>query len=163
MLRSSVKIALCGLICTLALVGCSSTRPLLPGKTSNQNSANIKIKADPYVEYKIRGVIEKSMLLYSINPNKYNINIEIKEYTASVVYTEKQVAKEQARIVAKIEVYDIDYNKLADKNVEAFTTYEVCDELPHAVQASRKQATNTVLDELAYSITMAIMSVLKGK
>jgi hypothetical protein len=147
----------------LVLFGCSSTRILLSGGETSNGSARIRIKSDPYAEYRIRGAIEKSLALYSTNLNRCNINIEIKENTASVVYTEKQVAKEQARIIAKIEIYDENYNKLAAKSVEAFSTYEVCDEFPHAVLASRRQATNTVLDELAHSITMVIVSVLREK
>ncbi len=163
MLRNSFKIAFCGLTILLVVGGCSSTRPLLTESPSAKQLKhnNIKIKADPYVEYKIRCTIEKMLPFYIKNIENYMINIDINENSSSVVYTERQVAKEQLRISAKIEIYDKNYNKIQDKLVDAFSTYEVCDDLPFSVLASKKQARNSILNELANSIALAISSVLK--
>ena len=83
----------------------------------------------------------------------------IKENSSSAVYTQKQVAKEQLRMVASIVVYDREYNELGSRLVDAFSTYEVCDDLPYSVLASKNQAWNTVSQELANSIVMAVVSI----
>lgn len=164
MFRNNLKIAFCGLIILSVFLvgGCSSTRPLLIENSSNERFYNnINIKSDPYAEYRIRSIIEKSLPFYVSNIEKYMINIDVKENSSSVVYTERQVAKEQLRISAKIEIYDKNYNKLSDKLVDAFSTYEVCDDLPFSVLASKKQARDSILNELANSIVLAVASVLK--
>ncbi|MDR0942410.1 MAG: hypothetical protein LBM19_02210 [Holosporales bacterium] len=162
MLRNSLKVAICGLI-ILATGGCSNTRLLLGNSRSldNQGSYDIKIKADPYAEYKIRNIIEKSLPLYGVDLKNYKITIVIVEKNSSVAYTEKEVAKEQVRIAAEIEIYDKEYNKLSEKCLDTFSTYEVCDTLPYSDLASRKQAINAMLNDLGNAITLAIVSEMR--
>ncbi len=161
MLRNCFKIAICGLI-SLLLLGCSETTPLLTNANSIKGSFDINIKAKPYEKYRVMGIIERTLPLYIKDLSLYKINIEIKGQTSSAVYTERQVTKEQLRMAAKIQVYDKSYNELGEKLVDAFSTYETCDNLPFSVLASKKQAQNAVLDELANSIVLAIVSVIKS-
>ncbi|MDR1391355.1 MAG: hypothetical protein LBI95_03255 [Holosporales bacterium] len=160
MLRNSVKIAFCGL--SIAIVaGCSSTQPLLLKSRSVHKFDNIKINAEPYSEYRIRRIVENTLPLYIERHDRYRINIELTERDLSAVYTEKQVTKEQLRIAAKIEIYDEQYNLIATMLTDAFSTYEVCDDLPFSVLASKKQAKDSVLTELANAIVLTISEVLK--
>lgn len=165
MLRNCLKVALCGLI-GLSIHGCTSTRPLLPvvdRSGQSVESADVKIKAEPIVEYQISQVIARTLSNYVQNPQDYIITIKVTEHSSSALYTQKQVAKEQLRMAASINVYDKDYNEIGSKLVDAFSTYEVCDELPFSVLSSKTQARNTVTQELANSIVFAIVSIIKGK
>lgn len=166
MLRNCLKVALCGLI-GLSINGCTSTRPLLSvvdrGGQSVVESADVKIKAEPIVEYQISEVIARTLFNYVQNPQDYIITVKVTEHSSSALYTQKQVAKEQLRMAASINVYDKDYNEIGSKLVDAFSTYEVCDELPFSVLSSKTQARNTVTQELANSIVFAIVSIIKGK
>ncbi len=161
MLRNCFKIAICGLI-SLLLLGCSETTPLLTNANSIKGNFDISIKAEPYEKYRVMGIVERNLPLYIKDLSLYKINIEIKGQTSSAVYTERQVTKEQLRMTAKIQVYDKCYNELGEKLVDAFSTYETCDNLPFSVLASKKQAQNAILDELANSIVLAIVSVIKS-
>ncbi|MDR3224213.1 MAG: hypothetical protein LBT03_01325 [Holosporales bacterium] len=164
MLRNNFKISLCGLIpCVVFLDGCSDTRPLIGKEAQAQKSNSIKIIADPYVEYKIRDTLETSLCSYEICIDDYRIYITINENDSSVVFTERQVAKEQLRMTAKVELCDKDYNKLAEKSVDTYSTYEVCDDIPYSALASRKQAIDAVLYELGNSITLVIVSCINTK
>lgn len=108
------------------------------------------------------GIIERELPLYVENLQLYKINIDIKGQRSSAVYTERQVTKEQLRMAAKIQVHDKSYNELGERLVDAFSTYETCDNLPFSVLASKKQAVNAVLDELGNSIVFAIVSIIKS-
>ena len=158
MLRDSLKGAICGLI-VIALCGCSSTRPLLDSRHEELSLCNVKIKADPRVEYQISGIINRLLPHYVKNPKDYFIAVTIKESSSSAVYTQRQVAKEQLRMAASVVVYDREYNELGSRLVDSFSTYEVCDDLPYSVLASKNQAWNTVSQELANSIVMAVVSI----
>lgn len=165
MLRNCLKVALCGLI-GLSINGCTSTRPLLSvvdRSGQSVESADVKIKAEPIVEYQISQVIARTLSNYVQNPQDYIITIKVTEHSSSALYTQKQVAKEQLRMAASINVYDKDYNEIGSKLVDAFSTYEVCDELPFSVLSSKTQARNTVTQELANSIVFAIVSIIKEK
>lgn len=158
MLRNSLKITLCGLI-ILCLCGCSSTRPLLVSDHQNVSLDNVKIKADPAIEYRVSGIIKRLLPHYVKDPENYVINITVKETSSSAVYTRKEVAKEQLRMAALIEVYDKEYNEIGSRVIDSFATYEVCDELPFSVLSSQTQARNTVADSLAESVVLAIKNI----
>lgn len=160
MLRNSLKIALCGLT-ILILCACTNNKPLLVHSPQKARFSNIKIKADPYLEYLICGKINDALPLYIEHPENYLINITISEKSSSAVYTQEQVAKEQLRVVALIEIYDRQYNAIGSKLVDAFSTYEVCDDIPFSVLSSKKQARSTVAQELANAIVFAIRSLIK--
>lgn len=165
MLRNCLKVALCGLI-GLSINGCTSTRPLLSvvdRSGRSVESADVKIKAEPIVEYQISRVIARTLSNYIQNPQDYIITIKVTEHSSSALYTQKQVAKEQLRMAASINIYDKDYNEIGSKLVDAFSTYEVCDELPFSVSSSKTQARNTVTQELANSIVFAIVSIIKER
>ena len=160
MLRNSLQIALCGLSVLLFVSGCTSTRPLLTGDNVGVQAIlpNLKIKADQYVEYIVRRRIEKELPLYVKNIRDYNINITISEHYSDSVFTERQVTKEQVRMAARVEIFDKDYDEVASRLLDSFSTYEVCDDMPFSVAASRKQARRSVMENLAQSITLAITS-----
>ena len=161
MLRNCFKIAICGII-SLLLQGCFETTPLLGPFGNAKGKFDISIKAEePYEKYRLTGRIERMLPLCVKDLHLYKINIEVRGQTASAVYTERQVTKEQLRMAAKIEVYDKAYSKIGEKLVDAFSTYETCDNLPFSVFAAKKQAKNAVLDELANSISLAIVSIVK--
>ncbi|MDR1609734.1 MAG: hypothetical protein LBR78_02685 [Holosporales bacterium] len=161
MLRNYLKIAVAGL--TLVVSGCQDTRCLL-GETDRQFSDaadyKIKIKAEPYVEHIMSRTIERTLTSYGIN-GTYAINVTVEKHEAPVAFTEKEVAKEQIRLIAKIELYDSDYTKLAERKLDTFSTYDVCDTLPYADLASRRQANMAVINNLSESVAMAIVSALK--
>lgn len=160
MLRNSLKIAFCGLI-ALLFQGCSETRSLLTKEQNYASKFDINIKAEPYEKYRILGIIERSLPLYVKDLSLYKINIEIKDQVASAVYTERQVTKKQLRMAARVQVLDKQYNQLGEKLVDAFSTYEVSDDLPFSVLSSKKQAQNAVMDELANSVVLAIAAIIK--
>ena len=161
MLRNCIKIAICGLV-SLYLSGCSETTTLLCSSYENKSNFDISIKSESYEKYRIMGIIERELPLYVENLQLYKINIDIKGQRSSAVYTERQVTKEQLRMAAKIQVHDKSYNELGERLVDAFSTYETCDNLPFSVLASKKQAVNAVLDELGNSIVFAIVSIIKS-
>lgn len=161
MLRNYFKITICGLI-SILLAGCSETTSLLSNSGNFKGKFDISIKSEPYEKYRIMGIINRTLPLYVKDLKLYKINIEIKGQTSSAVYTERQVTKEQLCMAAKIQIYDKYYNELGERLVDAFSTYETCDNLPFSVLASKKQAHNAVLDELANSIVLAIVSITKS-
>jgi hypothetical protein len=143
----------------LVLVGCEDIRPILT-KTSQTRAryVNVKIKGDPYYEYRIRGIIERTLPSYHIKIDDYRISIELSETKSSVVYTTKQIAKDQIKVTASVTIHDKNFNPIATKKVDSYSTYEVCDDLPYADQASKKQATDSVLEDLANAIVLIIVS-----
>jgi hypothetical protein len=161
MLRDRVKGALSGLIAVAAAIttSCTDIRPLLSNQRhgSYKEYRNVRIKGEPYYEYRIRGVLESVLPAYPMNLDNYRVNIELIENKSSVVYTEKQIAKKQLKIAAKVTVYDVNYNLISSKNVDSYSTYEVSDDLPYSDLASKKQATDVVLDDLAHSIVLVII------
>ena len=165
MLRNNYKSSFYRLIILFGAIlsACSETRSLLgnPGRVQN-SSLDLKIKADPYEEYRIRGIVEKQLPLYVADISMYKIDIEVKGQTASAVYTERQVTKEQIRMAAKITISDKHHNQLSEQVVDAFSTYEVCDDLPFSVLASKKQARDTVLNELANAIILSVSASVKS-
>jgi hypothetical protein len=147
----------------LTLSGCQDTRCLL-GNDGEQHpesmNCKIKIKAEPHVEHIMSRTIERTMTSYGIS-GTYVINVTVEKHEAPVAFTEKEVAKEQIRLTAKVEIYDNDYTKLAERKLDTFSTYDVCDTLPYADLASRRQANIAVINNLSESVAMAIVSVLK--
>jgi hypothetical protein len=120
----------------------------------------MKIKAEPYVEHIMSHTIERALLGYGIG-GTYVINVTVEKHEAPVAFTEKEVAKEQIRLTAKVEIYDSDYNRLAERRLDTFSTYDVCDTLPYADLASRRQANVAVINNLSESVAMAIVAVLR--
>lgn len=165
MLPNSLKITICGLIAVIFISGCSSTKPLL-GEDSVESGhilKTIKIKADPYYEYRIRNIIENSLKSYLCDVSRYNINIEIKKSKSAVAYSQSAVLKEQKRIAAKIEIYDISYNKLFEKTLDSFSTYEVSDDFPYSGIASQRSTTRFMLEDLGNSISLSIVEFIKDR
>jgi hypothetical protein len=149
----------------LLTTGCTGIRPLLGDMQQNSPDAtykNIKIIGDPYHEYRLRCVIEATLPSYPVNIDAHKISIELVEDKSSVVYTEKQVAKEQLKIAAKITICDLNYTVVSSKKVDAYSTFEVRDDLPYSDLASKKQTTDIVLNELAHSIVLAIVAGIKS-
>jgi hypothetical protein len=143
--------------------GCQDTKCLL-GEEDKQHledmNYKIKIKAEPRVERIMNRTIERTLTSYGIS-NTYIINVTVEKHEAPVVFTEKEVAKEQIRLTAKIEIYSSDYTKLAERRLDTFSTYDICDALPYADLASRRQANVAVINNLSESVAMAIVSVLR--
>jgi hypothetical protein len=65
------------------------------------------------------------------------------------------------KITATVKVYDKNYRHIATKKLDSYSTYEVCDDLPYSGLASRRQAIDAILDDLAHSIIFAIISSIK--
>ena len=159
MLRNSLKIAFCGII-SILLAACTATHPILVSGAQNTSLKNVKIKAEPKIEYRISGVVKRLLPHYVKDPNNYIINITVKESSSSAIYTQKEVAKEQLRMAALVEVYDKEYDKIGSRLVDSFSTYEVCDEMPFSVLASQTQARNAIADSLAESIITTIKNII---
>lgn len=161
MLPNSLKITICGLIAIIFISGCSSTKTLLGDSVEGGQIKCIKFKADPYYEYKIRNIVEGALRSYSCDTSKYNMNIEIKETSSVSSYSEQSVLKEQKRIAAKIEIYDINYNKLFEKTLDSFSTYEVSDDFPYSGISAQKSATGFMLEDLGNNISIAIVEFIQ--
>lgn len=163
MLRDSLKIAFCGL--AFILGGCGESTHFLvsfaPCSVKPWMESNIRIKTnDPYVEYKVREVLENSLVGYGRQLENYIINIQIYEKSESAIYTEKQVAKEQIRMWTKVEIFDKYYNRISEKVIDSFSTYDVCDEQPFAALSSKNQVRDSVVIDLANSIFLVILESL---
>ncbi|MDR1365116.1 MAG: hypothetical protein LBJ42_00835, partial [Holosporales bacterium] len=58
-------------------------------------------------------------------------------------------------------IYDPNYVKIAEKRLDTFSTYDVCDTLPYADLASKRQASAAAINDLSNSVAMAIVAVLR--
>jgi hypothetical protein len=94
-----------------------------------------------------------------VDHKKLSIRVTVTEKSSSVVYTEKQVAKEQLRLVAHVEVYDSEHNQLANKGLDVFSTYEVGDDMPYSDSISKTQVLEDMIQELANSVTLMIVNI----
>lgn len=166
MLRNSAKKPLCGLA-ILLITGCSNVSPLIDNGDTETNNycklSNIKINSDPYYEYKIKSSISKILSPYKKKLSRYKIKIDIKEESGTEAYTEKEVVKEQKRIIAHIKISDSKHNEIFSNKVDSFASYEVNDSAPFASISSEKQATDSMLIDLSNNISMVILSFLKNK
>lgn len=133
------------------------------GETKGTQLKNLHIKADPYVEYRFLGALQRLLLIYMPASTQYEITIEIKEHESSAIYTQKEIAKEQIRMTAHIDVYDSYYNHIGSKMLDTYSTYEACDEVPHSVTTAKLQARDTVIHELAQASALAIKAVIAMK
>jgi hypothetical protein len=136
---------------------------LLGTSSAAHSTDGITIEADPGIRYSIRNILEESLPLYLPKHSRLFIHIKIADRSASVVYTERQIAKEQLRLSAHITVYDSEHNQLGDKCLDVFSTYEVGDALPYSDTVSKSQVIESMTTELGNSITMAIVAVMKQK
>lgn len=159
MLRDSLQIALCGLI-VLNVTACTSVRPLIVCRSEHAELRNLHIKADPYVEYRFAGELRRILPQYIIDSDKYVITIEVNENTSSAIYTQKEVAKEQIRMTSHIAVYDSFYNHLGSKQLDTYSTYEVCDEMPYSIITAKKHARDTATQELAQASVLAVKAII---
>ncbi len=159
MLRNSLQIAFGGLV-ALNLSACTNVKPLIVDETGDMPLKNLHIKADPYLEYKFLGVLQRLLSNYLPDNCQHNVTIELQEHTSSAIYTQKDIAKEQIRITAHIDVYDSAYNHIGSKMLDAYSTYEACDEMPHSVASAKLQARDTVIQELAQASALAIKAII---
>ena len=159
MLRNSVQIALCGLV---ALTACTSTHPLLIRDKAGGVFENIKIKAEPDVSYKFNGTLSRLIDEY-VTTNEFIVTIEIKEQTSSALYTATETTKDPIRMIAKIDVYDKGYTHKATKVLDAYSTYEIADELPSSAISSKNNAKDAVMQELAHATALAIKAMIENK
>ena len=164
MLRDSLQVAFSGLV-VLSLSACTTVKPLIVKETRNAQLKNLHIKADPYLEYKFVGTFQRLLSEYLPANNKYEITIELQEHTSSAIYTQKEIAKEQIRMTAHIEVYDSAYNHIGSKMLDTYSTYDACDEMPHSVITAKLHAQDTVIQELAQASALAVKVIIaeKGK
>lgn len=165
MLRNSSKIQVCGLI-ALILSGCSSFSPLMvegAGHSDFHKILNIKINADPYYEYRIRSVLSVALAPYSQILSRYVVKIEIKEDSGAMAYSEKEVLKEQKRLICHLKIFDQKYNEVFQTNVDSFASYEVRDNAPFTSMSSEKQTTDLLLNDLSNNTALVIIAFLRDR
>ena len=159
MLRNSLQGAFCGLI-FFCVTACTSTKPLFSAGGVEGTYNNVRIKADPFVQYRFSDVLNHTLPHYVPNLMKYIITINITESSLPAMYTSEQVAKDQMRIVAYIEVYDKEYTNIGSKTLDSLTTYEVGDDLPHTINLTRNQARISAINDLANASALAIREIV---
>ena len=163
MLRNSLKISICGLIASV-LIGCSDTTPLLGdnvGACQCNSLDSIKIKADAYYEHVLRSRLSKILATYYDKLRNYKITVTLKEENDTAVYSDREVIKEQKRLIAHIEICDKNLKTVLEKVLDSFSTYEIKDEIPFASISSQKQVTNLLLNDISSNIGLVIIKFLK--
>jgi hypothetical protein len=151
----------------LATSGCQDTRFLLDSRSDqhlSEQDYKIKIIAqEQSIAHTIRNVMERTLQAHSVR-NDIHVKVTLEVHESPVAFTEKEVAKEQVRLAAKVEIYDDSYTRqLAEKRVDTFVTYDVCDTLPYADLASKRQAVAAAANDLGHSIAMIVVSALKSR
>lgn len=159
MLRDSIQIAICGLI-SLTVSACTAVKPVIVDRFEHTKLKHLHIKADPYIEYRFAGELNRILSGYLVGDDAYVITIEIKENTSSAIYTHKEVAKEQIRMTSHIAVYDSSYNHIGSKCLDTYSTYESCDEMPYSVVTAKSHARDSVIQELAQASALAIKAII---
>ena len=164
MLRDSLQVTLCGLV-ALILSACTTVRPLIVKDTVSTQLKNLHVKADPYLEYRFVGAFQLLLSNYLPDNSQYEITIEIQEHISSAIDTQNEIAKEQIRMTAHINVYDSAYSHIGAKMLDTYSTYEACDEMPHSVTTAKLHARDAVIQELAQASALAIKAIIaeKGK
>jgi hypothetical protein len=159
-LRNNFKTAIYGL--AFVLQSCTSISPLIKDSSEITKDAlnNIKIKADVYYEYKIRGILSNMLNRYSKELSIYKINIEIAEENNTAAYSEKKVIKEQTRIIGKIEIFDENYNNVLCKSIDSTATFEIDDNVPLANMFSKKQSIDNTISDIANNIALIIIDFI---
>ncbi len=162
MLRNCYKIAYSGLI-SIILVACQSTRPLLSSgpEIGHCGEDSVIIDAEPADKFLIESKLKHMLRIYGFDFNKYNIKVEIAEYTEPAAFTGKQVVKEQIRIAARVTLYDKEFTQIASKVHDSFTTYEVSDTLPYSALTSKRQTRLTVLDDLVNGTVLQVVQMVR--
>ena len=158
MLRNCLQVTFSGLV-TISLSACTNVKPLLATEAKSTHLNKLYIKADPYVGYRFSNVFQRLVSTYLPANTQYEITIEIKEHESSAIYTQKEIAKEQIRMTAHIDVYDNFYNHIGSKMLDPYSTYEACDEMPHSVTTAKLHTRDVVIQELAQASALAIKAI----
>ena len=157
MLRDHFKAAFCGLI-GFGLLGCSNTTPLLrEADCSADILSNIKISGDVAYAYKLRGYLKNELVSCDKSVLNYQVNIELKEDSDDTMFSEKEIVKEQTRIIYTVEILDEKRNEVLKKSMDSFSTYEVEDDMPFASMSSKNAAIENMLSEIAHNIALIIL------
>ncbi len=154
MLRNCAKITLCGIIIT-AISGCQNTTPLFKNNCDNSynNLSFIKIKApSPWMEHHMHRCLVAILGNRSENLKQYKIKINIKEYGDVAAFSEKEVVKEEQKLVAHLQIFDKKYVLLQDMTIDSYTTYDVSDSIPFATLSEKHSAYKLLIKNLSNEI-----------
>lgn len=144
--------------------GCHNSRPLIsnPGEYQSIDFKYIIIDApNPLIEYQMKRTLSYKLSNYSDKLRNYTIVIKLKKESDIAAFSEKEVVKEQVRLVAYIEIFDKNKQILAKKSIDSFSTYEVNDDVPFASISSKSETINVLINDISSSIASMVLSFLR--
>jgi hypothetical protein len=139
------------------LCSCTNTSPLfLNSGEERDNFSHIKIKApSPQIEYSLRRHLSNKLSRYNLG--KYKIKIIIEEESDVAAFSEREVVKEQKRLIACLVILDKNYNEICRTKTDSYSTYEVNDNVPLASMESEESTTNLLAQNLAEELERLII------
>ncbi len=151
-------------IVSIAIItGCHNTRALIVQSKAGclLDSTRIKIESpNPAIEHQIRRNLLYKLSNYAKKLQNYTIAIKIQKESDTATFSEKEVIKEQMRLIASIKIFDKNNETILKKSVDSYSSYEVNDMAPFASVSSKIDAVNSTTNDISNAIMAIIFAFL---
>lgn len=114
----------------------------------------------PSISHQIERTLAFKLSKYANQLKKYRIKIDVKKEGNIAAWSDKEVVKEEMRLVATVGIMTSAYLPLTTKTIDVFATYEVNDLAPFASISSKTQTVQALANDLSNVVAMLILSFI---
>lgn len=148
----------------MVIAGCHNTRSLVTQCEWGYflDPTRIKIESpNPAIEHQIRRVLLYRLSNYAEKLLDYTIAIKIQKESDTAAFSEKEVIKQQMRLIASVRILDKNKEVVLKKSIDSYSSYEVNDIAPFASVSSKMDAMSSITNDISNAITAIILTFLR--